>query len=78
MNACLCCINAVQLQIMQMFFLTCTSGDLIQFVNSPRINGTTFAESLGDWYFGRGKVPTQLVDSCHTVDCNPDCRKKQK
>jgi hypothetical protein len=48
-------------------------GTPYEFNASPRINGVNFAESLGDWYFKRGKVSTQLMDSCHTVQCNPKC-----
>jgi ribosome maturation protein SDO1 len=54
------------------------TGDLSKFTTSPKINGTTFAESLGDWYFGRGKFPTQLVDTCRTINCTPGCKKLEK
>ena len=67
---------------MAVLFLSCTvaiffdlfiAGTPYEFNASPRINGVNFAESLGDWYFKRGKVSTQLMDSCHTVQCNPKC-----
>ena len=53
-----------------------TAGTPYEFNLSLRITGVNFAESLGDWYFKRGKVPTQLMDSCHTVQCNPMCPSK--
>lgn len=50
-----------------------TKGTPYEFASSPKIDGTTFAESLGDWYFHRGKVPTKLLDSCYYVQCNKEC-----
>ena len=42
-----------------------------------QINGVSFLELLGDWFFGYGRLPThRLVDSCSSADgmpCNPKC-----
>ena len=43
------------------------------FTASPLIKGLSFAQALGDWYFGRGASPVQLIDSCYYVQCNPGC-----
>eukprot|EP00479_Gromia_sphaerica_P011572 TRINITY_DN576_c0_g1_i2.p1 TRINITY_DN576_c0_g1~~TRINITY_DN576_c0_g1_i2.p1 ORF type:complete len:328 (+),score=79.60 TRINITY_DN576_c0_g1_i2:307-1290(+) len=36
-----------------------------------QINGVTYAQSLSDWYFERGQLPTQLLDLCGRLPCNP-------
>ena len=51
------------------------TGDLCM-RGGPRVKGVGFAESLGDWVFGRGAAPHQLVDDCAPAGsdpCNPSC-----
>ena len=51
------------------------TGDLCM-KGGPRVRGVGFAESLGDWVFGRGAAPAQLVDDCAPAGsdpCNPSC-----
>merc|ERR1712176_834988 len=41
-----------------------------------KLSGFSALEGLGDWFFGRGKVPRVLVDNCKMQDglpCNPTC-----
>lgn len=42
-----------------------------------KIKGYTCKDGLGDWFFGRGKVPSVLVDDCKMAEaggpCNPTC-----
>lgn len=46
-----------------------------------RVQGHGAFESLADWFFGRGKVPSLLVDDCEQpapgLPCNPTCPGKK-
>lgn len=39
--------------------------------SAPLINGTSYQQALGDWYFGRAGA-TKLADDCG-IECNPTC-----
>lgn len=44
--------------------------------SSTLVNGHKFVDVLYDWYWGKNKLPHQLIDSCWkkgSLPCNPDC-----
>jgi hypothetical protein len=50
--------------------------DLNRIYDSPSINGSSFGQSLGDWYFHRSVDGKQLIDDCGELPCNhsPGCK----
>jgi len=46
-------------------------------LQKTKLSGFTAQDGLGDWFWGRGKVPSILVDDCTMVvpglPCNPTC-----
>ena len=45
---------------------------MFEFTASPAVSGATLSEALAKWYLYGDTV--QLVDTCHTVNCNSGCR----
>ena len=37
------------------------------------INGTTYIEPIGDWFFQRNKMPHRYQDSCGEMPCGTGC-----
>jgi hypothetical protein len=52
------------------------TDDLNRIYDSPSINGSSFGQSLGDWYFHRSVDGKQLIDDCGELPCNhsPGCK----
>lgn len=41
------------------------------------VQGTTFVPLVGDWFFGRNKLPHVVRDDCGDLPCNPTCGNKR-
>ena len=61
---------------MSLFFPPVAIGDRFRFTSSPPVSGATLSEALSKWYLDNDTV--QLVDTCHTVNCNVGCRASSK
>ena len=41
------------------------------------VQGSTFVPLVGDWMFGRNKLPHIVQDDCGDLPCNPTCANKR-
>ena len=48
------------------------TADLLAFYSSPLIDGISYCQALGNWFFKRSTY-NQLIDNCFTPNCNSDC-----
>ena len=57
-----------------LFLASCLdhTGDFGSGTNTT-VRGTTFVPLVGDWLFGRNKLPHIVQDDCGDLPCNPTC-----
>jgi len=61
-----------------LFLASCLDhGGSVAFGDDVRVQGHNSFEALGDWFFGRGRIPAMLVDDCQQpapgLPCNSMC-----
>ena len=60
-----------------LFLASCLdhTGNFGAYTNTT-VQATTFVPLVGDWMFGREKLPHVVQDNCGDLPCNPTCNKR--